>query len=578
VKRLIRQPLAADLLLVLVILAVGEAGASGTAARVFTIALVAPLLWRRRTPFAVFCAIAALAFAHWVADISLSADLALLVAIYTVAAQEPRGRLIAACAMLELGVVLAVARWWAEAPVSGFVLLTGMATAAVVLGLNVRTRRSYTAALEERAAQLERERDQQGRLAVAAERARIAREMHDIVAHNLSVMIALADGATFMAQRDPAQSTGAMENVSRTGRHALGEMRRLVGVLRDDDAAALAPQPGLSDLDSLLEQVRAAGLRATLDTSGPPIALGAGAELAVYRLVAEGACRRAAVLRRGRRRGRGHGRRRRAAARFRRRARARWDARARRRLRRGARGRPCARRRLARARTARERGVIAVLLADDQPLLRMGFRMILEAQPDMRVAGEAADGEEAVERTAALAPDVVLMDVRMPGIDGIEATRRIIGSGSAARVLILTTFDLDEYAFSGLRAGASGFLLKDAPPDQLLGGIRAVARGDAVVAPTVTRRLLDAYAHQFPDEHAPATRSARHDPLTEREREVLLAVAGGLSNAEIAERLVVAEATVKTHVGRILSKLGLRDRVQAVIFAYETGLVRASER
>jgi DNA-binding NarL/FixJ family response regulator len=220
--------------------------------------------------------------------------------------------------------------------------------------------------------------------------------------------------------------------------------------------------------------------------------------------------------------------------------------------------------------------MIAVLLADDQPLLRMGFRMILEAQPDMRVAGEAADGEEAVERTATLAPDVVLMDVRMPGIDGIEATRRIVGSGSAARVLILTTFDLDEYAFSGLRAGASGFLLKDAPPDQLLDGIRAVASGDAVVAPSVTRRLLDAYAHQFPDDHAPATRSARLDPLTEREREVLLALAGGLSNAEIAERLVVAEATVKTHVGRILSKLGLRDRVQAVIFAYETGLVRAS--
>jgi DNA-binding NarL/FixJ family response regulator len=222
--------------------------------------------------------------------------------------------------------------------------------------------------------------------------------------------------------------------------------------------------------------------------------------------------------------------------------------------------------------------VIAVLLADDQPLLRMGFRMILEAQSDMRVAGEAADGGQAVELTASLKPDVVLMDVRMPGIDGIEATRRIIGSGSPARVLILTTFDLDEYAFSGLRAGASGFLLKDAPPDQLLGGIRAVAGGDAVVAPSVTRRLLDAYAHQFPDTHAPATRSARLDPLTEREREVLLAVAGGLSNGEIAERLVVSEATVKTHVGRILSKLGLRDRVQAVIFAYEAGLVRASER
>jgi DNA-binding NarL/FixJ family response regulator len=208
----------------------------------------------------------------------------------------------------------------------------------------------------------------------------------------------------------------------------------------------------------------------------------------------------------------------------------------------------------------------------------MGFRMILEAQPDMTIAGEAADGAEAVERTAALRPDVVLMDVRMPGTDGIEATRRIVAAGGGARVLILTTFDLDEYAFSALRAGASGFLLKDAPPDDLLSGIRAVAAGDAVVAPSVTRRLLDAYAHRLPDERAPATRAARLDPLTEREREVLLAVARGLSNAEIAERLVVSEATVKTHVGRILTKLGLRDRIQAVILAYETGVVQASQR
>ena len=220
--------------------------------------------------------------------------------------------------------------------------------------------------------------------------------------------------------------------------------------------------------------------------------------------------------------------------------------------------------------------MISVLLADDQPLLRMGFRMILEAQSDMEVAGEAADGERAVELTAMLNPDVVLMDVRMPGSDGIEATRRIVGSGSAVRVLILTTFDLDEYAFSGLRAGASGFLLKNAPPEELLAGIRAVAGGDAVVAASVTRRLLDAYAHQFPD--VSETRDERVDALTEREREVLLAVAGGLSNAEIAQRLVVSEATVKSHVGRILFKLELRDRVQAVIFAYETGLVRASQR
>ena len=307
------------------------------------------------------------AFAHWWADVSLSADLALLVAIYTVAAQEPRGRVIAACAMLELGIVLAVVRWAEQAELPALVLMTGMATAAVVLGLNVRTRRAYLAALEERAEQLERERDQQGQLAAAAERARLAREMHDIVAHNLSVMIALADGAGFMAEREPARSAGAMEQVSRTGRHALAEMRRLLGVLRDDETAALAPQPGLADLDALLEQVRAAGLLATLETSGTPVPLGAGAELTVYRLVQEaltntlkhaGPDTRATVRLRYDADGvevevtdDGHGR-----ARVRRgRPGAGRDARARRGLRRGARGRSGARRRLARARTAGRR-------------------------------------------------------------------------------------------------------------------------------------------------------------------------------------------------------------------------------
>jgi DNA-binding NarL/FixJ family response regulator len=204
----------------------------------------------------------------------------------------------------------------------------------------------------------------------------------------------------------------------------------------------------------------------------------------------------------------------------------------------------------------------------------MGFRMILDAQPDMTVAGEAADGAEAAARTAELAPDVVLMDVRMPGTDGIEATRRIVAAGGPARVLILTTFDLDEYAFSALRAGASGFLLKDAPPDDLLSGIRAVAAGDAVVAPSLTRRLLDAYAHRLPDDRVPESRAARLDPLTDREREVLLAIARGLSNAEIAAELIVSETTVKTHVARVLMKLSVRDRIQAVVLAYETGLVR----
>jgi len=283
VNRLTRHPLLADLLLALVVLALGLVGSHGTD-RLFAVGLTLPLIWRRRAPLEVFAVIAAVAFGQWLANANEIADIALLIAIYTVAAQEPRGRLIAACLVLELGIVLAVARWAEPAFIPAFVLLTGMATAAVVLGLNVRTRRAYLASVEERAAQLERERDQQGRLAAAAERARIAREMHDIVAHNLSVMIALADGAGY--SRDPQRSADAMEQVSRTGRHALGEMRRLLGVLRED-STGLAPQPGLADLEPLLEQVRAAGLHAALETSGAPIALGAGAELTVYRLVQE---------------------------------------------------------------------------------------------------------------------------------------------------------------------------------------------------------------------------------------------------------------------------------------------------
>jgi DNA-binding NarL/FixJ family response regulator len=219
----------------------------------------------------------------------------------------------------------------------------------------------------------------------------------------------------------------------------------------------------------------------------------------------------------------------------------------------------------------------SVLLVDDQPLLRMGFRMVLESQDDLLVVGEAGDGREALQQTAELDPDIVLMDVRMPGMDGIEATRRIVGQKLRSRVIILTTFDLDEYAFSGLRAGASGFLLKDVPPGDLLSGIRAVASGDAVISPSVTRRLLDTFAHKLPatsdnDQRSPA--DARLATLTARELEVLGAIARGCSNAEIAALLVLSEATVKTHVGRILAKLELRDRVQAVVFAYDVGLAQ----
>ena len=214
---------------------------------------------------------------------------------------------------------------------------------------------------------------------------------------------------------------------------------------------------------------------------------------------------------------------------------------------------------------------VRVLIADDQALVRGGFRMILEAKEDMEVVGEAGDGAEAVALVEELRPDVVLMDVRMPDMDGIESTRRIVASGSAARIVILTTYDVDEYVFSALRAGASGFLLKDVRPPELTEAIRIVARGDALLAPGVTRRLLDRFAGVLPDGSA---RPADLEELTDREVEVLRFVALALSNSEIASRLVLTEATVKTHVSSVLRKLGLRDRVQAVVFAYDVGLVR----
>ncbi|MFJ3909627.1 LuxR family two component transcriptional regulator [Streptomyces sp. 2132.2] len=215
---------------------------------------------------------------------------------------------------------------------------------------------------------------------------------------------------------------------------------------------------------------------------------------------------------------------------------------------------------------------IKVMIADDQMMVRQGFTVLLNAQPDIEVVGQAVDGADAVAKVAALGPDVVLMDIRMPGMGGIEATSVITGApGSTVKVLVLTTFDLDEYVYEALRAGASGFLLKDASADQLAEAVRVVAAGDALLSPNITKRLITEFSRMG----APRAPSrARIDELTERETEVLSLIAQGLSNAEIAAHLVVAEQTVKTHVGRILVKLGLRDRTQAAVFAYETGLVR----
>jgi DNA-binding NarL/FixJ family response regulator len=223
---------------------------------------------------------------------------------------------------------------------------------------------------------------------------------------------------------------------------------------------------------------------------------------------------------------------------------------------------------------------IRVLLADDQELVRAGFRMILETQADIEVVGDAGDGVEAVTATRRLRPDVVLMDIRMPNLDGLQATSRIVGARSGSRVVILTTFDLDEYVYQALAAGASGFLLKNAPPEQLIGAVRVVAAGDALLSPSITRRVIEQFA-RLPPPGATTTTTTTTTTLaglTDRERQVLRLVARGLSNAEIAAELVVSDATVKTHVAHLLAKLRLRDRVQAVVLAYESGLVRPGSR
>jgi DNA-binding NarL/FixJ family response regulator len=214
---------------------------------------------------------------------------------------------------------------------------------------------------------------------------------------------------------------------------------------------------------------------------------------------------------------------------------------------------------------------LGVLIADDQALMRAGFRMILDAEPDLEVVGEAADGREAVAEAGRLRPDVVLMDVRMPEMDGIEATRRLLDGNGDTKVVMLTTFDMDEYVYEALRAGASGFLVKDVPPEQLVAGIRAVASGESLLAPSVTRRLIQQFVRRPPD--AIRTPPPEVSRLTAREVDVLRMMARGLSNAEIATESFVSETTIKTHVAHLLSKLGVRDRVQAVVFAYEAGVV-----
>jgi len=410
-----------------------------------------------------------------------------------------------------------------------------------------------------------------------------------VVAHAISVIVVQARGGRRSLATEPEEAQEAFDSIEATAVEALAEMRRLLGVLRKgDEELALAPQPSLRHLGTLVAQVREAGLPVELSVEGETTALPPGVDLSAYRIIQEaltnalkhaGPATARVLVRYGPedlevevtdtgRRPTGGGWLRPRARRY---ARA-GDA-----LRRSARSRSPRRGWLRRARTpAAGLGAtvsIRVLLADDERLVRAGFRMILKAEAGLEVIGEAADGLEAVKAVEELRPDVVLMDIRMPKLDGLEATRRILARPEPQpRVVVLTTFDLDAYVYEALRAGASGFLLKDAPEDQLVAAIRIAADGVAMFSPAVTRRLIEEFSRRVSPEPPPALAE-----LTQREREVLQLLARGLSNHEIAADLVVSEHTAKMHVAHILSKLGLRDRIQAVVLAYESGLVQPGD-
>ncbi len=499
---------------------------------------------------------------------------------------RPRSIALAVAVAAALGVAVAYSAFAImRAPVAAevveyFVPLAG----AWFIADSVAARRRYQAGLT---AQAERERAAE----VREERVRIAREMHDVVAHALAVITVQAGVGRCLAGARPEEASAALGSIETIGRTAQDELRVVLGLLRDEEAetAPLAPTPRLTDVKDLADTVRASGVPVELRMEGTDRRLSPSLELSVYRVVQEAltnvvkhapGARAVAELTvsAGKvrldvrddggpggdwtsRAGLVHGP---------------WDHRdagAGRRVRRVAGGRADRRRWLPGDRRGPGRGrgeLIRVLVADDEALLRSAFSTLIGAQDGLVVAGAAADGREAVELAASLAPDVVVMDVRMPVMDGIEATRRITRDWSGPRVLILTTFDLDQYVFEALRAGASGFALKSRPPEELLTGIRTVADGEALLAPSVTRRLI---AHFADRTRATAKTPWGLDQLTDREREVLVLVARGLSNAELAATLHVTLPTAKTHVSRILTKLGARDRTQLAILAYESGIL-----
>jgi DNA-binding NarL/FixJ family response regulator/signal transduction histidine kinase len=556
------------------------------------------LVGRRVRPLGCLTAMVVVSIVEFVAVGSpegFGVSVALLIATYTVGNRlEWRRSWIA--------LVLAVVAWvaWAAFDPMNTTFAEGLSSLvwltpsiiAWLLGALVRVTRLN-------AEQRRVNREQRASQAVAEERNRIARELHDVIGHSVSVMTVQASAVRRRLTPEQEVERQALETVEAVGREALAEMRRMVGVLRQsgdgtqlDPKPGLEPTPGLDQVDQLAEKFRTAGvtgeardLAPGLDLTAIPACAGGAHEHPAARTepagrrggdrLRDGPDRAGCTRRRSISRGFGSD--------GRGGQRAPGNAGTGRGLRRFA---GCSDEAGGWLRTrgyaapgpdmsavdARPAATIGVLIVDDQALVRAGFRMILEIEPDLYVVGEAADGDQAVAQVAALGPDIVLMDVRMPGTDGIAATRRIMAAASCeARVVMLTTFDMDEYVYEALKAGASGFLLKDVRPELLVTGIRAVHAGESLLAPTVTRRMIESFLDR--PRAVDAGARERLASLTARERETLQLVARGMTNAEIATDLFVSETTVKTHVGRILMKLGLRDRVQAVIYAYETGLV-----
>ena len=424
-----------------------------------------------------------------------------------------------------------------------------------------------------------------------AERLRIARELHDMVAHSIGIIAIQAGAGRRVFDARPDEARDALAAIEATSRETLSGLRRMLTGLRRADPepgpgqAPLDPAPGLADIERLAATTLDAGVKVEVDWRGSREPLPADIDLSAFRIIQEAVtnvvrhagtsqCQVSISQQDGQLSievtdsGRG-------GSASRDRLRDHRHARARRAARRRLLGRTAPRRRLPRRRPAAAARAgpmtIRVILADDQPLVRAGLRMLIEQTPDIDVAGEAGTGAEAVQLARDTGPDVVVMDIRMPGMDGIEATQLITAGDTRARVLVLTTFDDDDYVYGALRAGASGFLVKDMALDDILTAIRVVAAGDAIIAPGVTRRLIA----QFAGQPRPGRKPRELTGITDREREVLRLVGLGMSNAEIAAALYITAGTAKTHVARLLAKLGARDRVQLVITAYETGLVPA---